>query len=719
MKTWQKKEASKENILHLSKKYEIDTLTASILARRGFSSGKDIMFFLEDDLRYQHNPFLFSSMTDAVERIMQAKDEGEKVLIFGDRDVDGVTSTTLLYQCLRDLGIDVSWRLPGKDDPYGLNEQAVNDFSAAGGTLIITVDCGISNVKEIALATEKGIDVIVTDHHTPPEVLPESCVIINPKTADSGYPFRDISGCAVVYKLARALRFAQSRDYNAEYCLFGISVSDDNSHIKLECIKVKNMIAVSRFVREFSADEKSSVLEKKVLEAAHFMSRAHLFVWDMKSTAKKIAMVFGSADAVSAIDFREEISKVFPQMKTLSLRQLRPLSKIIRYSDSNLDDMDVFFNIFVSYMQKKFEKEFPEFQKKEEADLQLVTLAALADIMPLTNENRIFAKNGLKSINEARLRPGLQELMVNLNLIGKKISSTDLSWTVVPSLNAAGRMGQAEVAAQLFLSEKAEDRFSLSQKIIALNQERRELGKVAEEYAFQTAKDSIQAHGGKLCVIIDERINRGVSGILAAKLVQLYGVPAITVTFPDGDFAVGSMRSCRGFDVTKFLDRFGNLFVNHGGHTQAGGFSFLKSDIDLFRQKVKELSSTIELSLDTEDILQADAEIPLKYMTPKLLDLVDKFEPYGEQNPPLIFMSRNVPVIDARVLGSSEPFHLKLNLDFGATKWPALFWREASRLNSEFAVGDDIDIMFQVGRNTFNGTTTPQLILSDLKKSAQ
>lgn len=717
MKTWKKKEAPKEKILEISRKYEIDALTASILARRGITSGKDVMFFLEDDLRYQHNPFLFNAMTDAVERIMQARDEGEKVLIFGDRDVDGVTSTTLLYQCLKDFGIDVSWRLPAKDDPYGLNEQAILDFAENSGSLIITVDCGISNVKEIALAAEKGIDVIVTDHHTPPEIVPQPCVIVNPKTQDSGYPFCDISGCAVVYKLISALRYARSRDYNTEHCLFGISVSDDNSRAKLECIKVKNMVVAARFTREFSADENQTALQKKVMEAAHFMAGQQIYVWDMKSTAKKIALLFGSTDAIAALDLRDEISKLIPQMKNLSLKQLSSMSKIVRYSDEKSSDMDGFFNIFVSYMQKRFEKEFPEVQKKEEADLQLVTLAALADIMPLVDENRIFAKNGLKSINAAHIRPGLQELMTNLNMLGKKIGSTDLSWTVIPSLNAAGRMGRAELAAELFLEENAENRYKIAQKIIELNQERRELGKAAEGYAFPAARDSIQSHNGKLCVIIDERINRGVSGILAAKLVQTYGVPAITVTFPDSDVAVGSMRSCRGFDVTKFLDKFGTLFVNHGGHTQAGGFSFLKSDLDTFRVKAKELSATIELSGSDDTEAEADAELPAKFMTAKLLDVVDKFEPYGEKNPPLIFTSHNVPVIDARRMGNADPFHLKLNLDFGATKWTALFWREGERLDKEFSVGDDIDILYQIGRNTFNGTTTPQLVLSDLQKS--
>ncbi len=720
LKTWHKREASKESIREISQKYKIDTLTASILARRGITDGKDIMFYLEDDLRFQHNPFLFSAMTDAVERIMQARDEEEKVLVFGDRDVDGVTATTVLFNCLKDLGIKAQWRVPGKDDPYGLNERAVNEFAQDGGSLIITVDCGISNVNEVALAVEKGIDVIVTDHHTPPEIIPDSCVILNPKVKDSGYPFADISGCAVAYKLATALRYAQSNYYNTESCLFNIDVSEDNTHITLECAKVKNMIMTNRVSWEFDASEEQTSLNKKVMAAAHFMTNQHLFVWDMKSMQKKIAMIFGSADAVAAVDLRDEISKLLPKLKTKSLKQLKTLSKIVKYtskSDSELTDMDGFFNIFVTYLQKKFENDFPLVQKKDEEDLQLVTLAALADIMPLVNENRIFAKNGLKSINSSHIRAGLQELMMSLNMLGKKISSTDLSWSIVPSLNAAGRMGQAELAAELFLTERSDERYKLAQKIIELNQERKELGKAAETYAFQSAEESIKAHNGKLCLIIDERINRGVSGILAAKLVQCFGVPSITVTFPEGDIAVGSMRSCKDFSVTNFLDQFGDIFINHGGHKLAGGFSFLKKDLERFKQKAIELSSQIELKTDEGAEEEVDAEIPLLYMTPKLLDILDKFEPYGEQNPALVFMSKKVPVLDARVLGNAEPFHLKLNLNCGANKWTALFWKEAARLNNEFGVGDNIDILYQISRNTFNGIVTPQIILSDLKKS--
>ena len=149
MNKWHKKNVTKQEIEPICKKYNLSQLEASVLVRRGVTSGEDILYYLESDLRFQHEPFSFSGMEDAVERILQAKEEGEKVLIFGDSDVDGITSTAILYGQLVRMNIDVQWRLPLADDSYGLSLQAIDDFAAQDGSLIITVDCGISNNAEI------------------------------------------------------------------------------------------------------------------------------------------------------------------------------------------------------------------------------------------------------------------------------------------------------------------------------------------------------------------------------------------------------------------------------------------------------------------------------------------------------------------------------------------------------------------------------------------
>ena len=170
MKKFSKKNVSKDTVKFLHEKFSLSPLEASILSRRGITEGKDLLYFLEDDLRFTHQPFLLNGIEDAVERINQAKDEEEKILIFGDRDVDGITSTSILYNYLKKKGYDVSWKIPTGEESYGLTQEAVENFAKEYGTLIITVDCGISNYDEIEKANSLGIDVIVTDHHNPPEI---------------------------------------------------------------------------------------------------------------------------------------------------------------------------------------------------------------------------------------------------------------------------------------------------------------------------------------------------------------------------------------------------------------------------------------------------------------------------------------------------------------------------------------------------------------------
>ncbi len=708
MSEWFKKQISKTQVESVSKKYSLDPITASIMVRRGITSGRDILYYIEDDLRFQHSPFMFAAMEDAVDRILDAKEENEKVLIFGDRDVDGVTSTTVLYDCLSSMGIDVSYKLPGGDDAYGLSMQAVEEFAANYGSLIITVDCGISNNAEIAKAAELGLDVIVVDHHNAPETLPSPAIIIDPKTENSGYPFPDISGCAVVYKLVSAIRFSQSSWYKQDVTL--LNVNKENSAV--ECVKVRNLVPVSRLTQ--TIDQNTASLSDTNLPS--YLQGQLLLAWDAKTLSQDLQSLFGDGAQFNLVDIREEAAKLFPKFASMTLTQLKGMSKMAKYGDHEPTEIGGFYNIFVTWVQKSLAKDFPSFAKAEEKDLQLVALAALADIMPMKNENRIFVKNGLKSINSGRIRPGLRELMAELNLTGKRINSIDLSWVVVAHLNAAGRLGQPELAAKLFITDSQNERLETAKQIIELNAERKQLCVDAWNYAGIQAKASIPLHSNKLCVVIDERINRGVSGILAGRLVSTYNVPAMTVTIVDG-IAIGSMRSCRDYDVTQFLNKMDDLFINHGGHNFAAGFSFKRERLAEFEERIKTLSSEIKLG-DTKDTGgDIDAEIPAQYLTPALLDISDRFEPYGEENPQLLFMAKNIRVASGQRMGKGEKMHLKITVDCGKYKWPCIFWNEGERLGRDFNVGDRVDFIFRVERNVFNRIETPQINLVDIKKS--
>ena len=715
MKNWIKKHISRADVGDLYDRFGVNALTASILARRGITEGKDVQFFLEDDLRFLHNPFLFNNMEDAVDRILQAKDEGEKVLIFGDRDVDGITATTVLYDYLTSIGIDVSWRLPGGTDPYGLNKNAVDDFEKNYGSLVITVDCGISNVEEIAYAASKGMDVIVLDHHTPPEVLPSPAIIVNPKCEDSGYPFKDISGCAVVYKVVTALRFAASELYKNEIALLTASLSENSEECKIEVLKLQNLVEKGSLTETVMAG--TSLSSTKLID---FLRGQQIFVWDEKSTASLLAQVFGNGAEFNFLDIRPEVAKLIPSMANASLSLLKSKSKLARYNPSQNSEINAFYNIFVTFMNAQLARQFPQNEKANERDLQLVALAALADIMPLKNENRIFIRHGVESMNKGRARDGLKELLSMQNLLGKRITATDLSWNINPALNATGRLGQPEIGLELFLEKDPSKRTEIAQKIIEMNNRRKELGNEGWNFAATQARQSIEKYGGKLCVIIDDsgeqRINRGVSGTIAGKLVNIYDIPAMAITFVDEN-AIGSMRSCRGFEVLSLHDKMADLFVSYGGHAYAAGFTFKKERLHEFLAALDKFAPEIQLSSSESEQINVDAEIPQDYLKPDLLAIVDDFEPYGEENRELTFMSKNLRISDAMIIGKTERQHSKLTFDLGRTKWPAMFWGGAESLGRDFDKGDTVDLLYQVSRNTFNGVETPQLIITDIRKS--
>jgi single-stranded-DNA-specific exonuclease len=184
------------------------------------------------------------------------------------------------------------------------------------------------------------------------------------------------------------------------------------------------------------------------------------------------------------------------------------------------------------------------------------------------------------------------------------------------------------------------------------------------------------------------------------------------------DMAIGSMRSCRGFNLTAFLNNLSHLFLNFGGHNAAAGFSLKKENLPELEKQLKILSGSIELSESEKDSYEVDAELPPAYITTDIIKICDRFEPYGEENPPLLFMAKNLTVTDGIAIGKGEKQHLKLNIQAGKTRWPALFWNEGDRLHKEIEIGDRVDILFNVERNVFNGVENLQLVLKDIKRSS-
>lgn len=707
MKTWNKKEISRDQALALHNKYKLGALEASIFTRRAVTAGSDLLYYLEDDTRFLNKPFEFSQMEDAVDRILAAVDEGEKVLIFGDRDVDGITATAVLYEQLKRMNLDVSWRLPSGDDAYGLSVAAVEDFAKDYGTLLITVDCGISNYAEIQRAQELGISVIVTDHHNPPEKLPAAEVILNPKLSDSGYPFAEISGCAVAFKLAQALRLSQTELYKQDICL--LNIRDDTV---VECLKLRNMVKRKSFEKDFS-DGTSSLASSGLLE---FLRGEQIFVWDAPKVSAALKNLFGNGVEFNLFDVRPEAAKIIPSVSNASLQKLSGLSKIALYFDQAGSELEAFYNIFVTYLDKKVAQSFPSIKACDERDLQLVMLSVFSDIMPLKNENRIFARKALNIINQGRSRSGLTEILSRQGLLGKKVCAKDLGWNVIPALNAAGRLGTPEDSLNLFLAESADQREDYAQKILDHNEERKRLENASWDFLGGRPEKSLQKFNGKFCLIVEEKIHRGVVGRIAAKLVQRTGVPSIAITKIDNDF-LGSMRTARGVHCTDFLDKFGDIYINHGGHSGAAGFSLTAQNFEIFQQKFGAIVQALELGADEDQIVDIDAELTPQYVNDDLINVVDLFEPYGNENPELIFMTKGVRIAGGQVVGKGERQHLKLYLEIGKQKWPALWWDQGALYKTEFNDGDLIDVAYNFQRNTFNGREGRQLQIIDARRS--
>lgn len=216
-KKWEVCKENKNDIDKIFKENGLSNLISSILASRGIIEKEDVREFLNPTRDDFHDPFLMPDMEKAVDRILKAIQTQEKTIIYGDYDVDGITSITVLKKFLEERNLQVGEYIPNRlNEGYGLNKEAVKKIAEQGYKLIITVDCGISCIEEIKYATELGLEVIVTDHHEPAEELPKCLAVVDAKRKDNQYPFNQLAGVGVVFKLIQAISIKLNLD-NKEY----------------------------------------------------------------------------------------------------------------------------------------------------------------------------------------------------------------------------------------------------------------------------------------------------------------------------------------------------------------------------------------------------------------------------------------------------------------------------------------------------------------------
>lgn len=559
--------ASPGVIAALACELAVPPLVARLLAQRGLVSPGEAHGFLRPNLDDLHDPFRMKDLRIAAERLDRAIALGERIFVFGDYDVDGLTGAALLTEILSGLGGRVTPRIPERlREGYGLSRAAVQEAAALGCTVIATADCGITAHAEAALANELGIDVVITDHHQPRDGRPPALAVVNPKQSDCSYPFTDLCGVGVAFK---------------------------------------------------------------VLDGLMRLRGAH-----------------------------------------------------------GLDD------------------------RLREA-LDLAALGTIADMVPLTGENRIFARFGLEALSKSR-RPGLRALLQSSRLgQQEELESGDVGFILAPRLNAAGRLGDSLSGIRLLLTTDPVEAASVARALENGNIERRRLDEQVEKDACSRLPADPRGMALEPIVLWSERWHSGVLGIVASRLAERYRRPVILVSL-DGGVGRGSGRSVADFNLIEAVGECRDCLEEFGGHRHAIGLMIRADKLEAFRQMFAEASRPRLEPLDLMPVLTVDAEAPLDTATLEMIRFLSMLAPFGLGNPEPVFATSGVGLGEvARVVGKDT---LRLTAyQNGATRGCVGFrlGRWATRLNdgecSRFSMA------YTPGVNRWRGGETVELKIRDLR----
>ena len=496
----------------LAAKLGMAPVLASILIKRGITTESAAKRFFRPQLGDLLNPFLMKDMDVAVDRLNDAMGRKERIMVYGDYDVDGCTAVALVYKFLQQFYSNIEYYIPDRyDEGYGVSYKGIDYAKEAGVKLIIILDCGIKAVDEIAYAKSLGIDFIICDHHVPDDVMPPAAAILNPKRPDDSYPFKHLCGCGVGFKFMQA--FAKN-----------------------------NGIPFARLI---------------------------------------------------------------------------PL-------------------------------------------LDLCAVSIAADIVPVTDENRILAFHGLKQLNQ-NPNIGLKAIIDICGMSGRDISMSDIVFKRGPRINASGRMENGKMSVDLLVDKDFQAALSKAHHINEYNEQRKDIDKQMTEEANQIVA-RIDSHNHQRSIVLyDENWKKGVIGIVASRLTELYFRPTVVLT-RDGDMATGSARSVKGFDVYSAIKSCRELLVNFGGHTYAAGLTLKWSDVPEFRDRFQKFVEEHIHPEQTEAILDIDAVIDFKDITRRLHNDLKRFAPFGPSNAKPLFATHGVYDFGTSKVVGRQQEHIKLEL---------------------------------------------------------
>jgi single-stranded-DNA-specific exonuclease len=420
--------------------------------------------------------------------------------------------------------------------------------------------------------------------------------------------------------------------------------------------------------------------------------------------------VFPRAD-IGLIDVEPEIAKVFPRIRGKSLLRLRDASRRGLFKNEPMSEFDVFVDLFTSWAVKRN----PKLSDAYMPLFDLVAIGTVADMMPVRNENRIIIRAGLDLLNSARPRDGIRELMRLQDMLGKPLTARDIAWQISPPLNATGRMGEPDTAVKLLLSEDPREREAFARSIVDLNERRKRIGEELWDSLYPDARSSFERTGGKFVFVCDSRIPRGITGLLAQKLVKLFEAPSAACAVLDSR-VIGSLRSTRGYSALGFLEKCSDILTEYGGHEYAAGFNFGMGELPRFQERLDRLVPEISLTEKEEETIFIDAEVPPEYLRKQQIEEVLKFFlPHGEDNPPLVFMTSGAVLEEIDFMGKDHG-HIRLLVRGGDFAWPAVFWNSSERVGRDFGKNDKVTLLYQMEKNYFQNTETLRLSIIDIKR---
>lgn len=537
-----------------------------LLLLRGHSTPDDARRFLKPGLESLHDPMLLAGAAPAVDRIVRALRSAERILIHGDYDVDGMCSAALYTRVLRSLGAAVEPFVPHRmSDGYDLGHAGVRRAAEAGATLILTGDCGIVAHDAIEQANAQGIDVIITDHHTPGDTLPAAVAVVNPNRTDCPYPFKGLAGAGVAYKLCQAL----------------------------------------------------------------------------------VGALDGDADA-------------------------------LRWH------------------------------------LDLVAMATIADLAPLTGENRILAHYGLRVLRETR-KPGLCALMLRAGISASApLNAGQVSHTLAPRINAVGRMGAASRGLRLLLADDEAEAAALADEMEAENRTRQNVDRAMLDEAMAMLEESFDPAADFGIVLSSPDWHPGVIGIVASRVVELVHRPVVLIS---EDAATGrgrgSARSIPAFHLYDAVHACAPLLERYGGHRQAAGMDLRLERIAAFRAAFNRHAGEV---LGPDDLIaevKVDLEITIAEANADLWRMMRHCGPFGMGNPQPVFVARSVAAHQCKPVGGGQ--HLKMTLGDGEARLAAIGFRMAERLRDLDFGTTPIDVAFQLQHDEWNGRERLQARLVDVR----